>query len=412
MSILAIAQVALTFSGINTFSDFMPAAPMHGEKQCWSDPQFSAGLGAEPIWEANKWNTEFEHYLGTLPAVHVRENAVFYRDSVTLKFKHESESPFENQCPCSDQNMTTGFIVSKETVGSDSDSFYMSVEAELPFEKGLESFIFLQGDESEVALMVSGTGDNASIQASFTCFSNPDDVENQTFGEELFQNLNASTLRSDARNEYGILVDRNQGITFYFNGKAGPTFDWTSLTSTCMKEKMNAFVAIETNSNDVTEKDQEARVYKIKVHHAQTCLNATPTDVPSTTPTEVPTTTPSDSTVATPSPTKPTDGKCKDDYDDGTATKPWSDFISCTAEAAYCQSQPETLLVHCAKTCGTCTPTPVGCPGGEVDSDYSEGAKNCAWVAKKSKNRCKSKSKTSKKWSKHCPVTCDSCPAV
>jgi len=52
----------------------------------------------------------------------------------------------------------------------------------------------------------------------------------------------------------------------------------------------------------------------------------------------------------------PPTAACVDAYDDGTVAKPWPDFVSCAAEKAYCQDQPATLLVHCAKTCGTCTP--------------------------------------------------------
>ena len=58
---------------------------------------------------------------------------------------------------------------------------------------------------------------------------------------------------------------------------------------------------------------------------------------------------------------------CTDAYDDGSVAKPWPDFTSCAAEKPYCQDEPATLLVHCAKTCGTCTDSTGGSNPGVTD---------------------------------------------
>ena len=81
-----------------------------------------------------------------------------------------------------------------------------------------------------------------------------------------------------------------------------------------------------------------------------------------------------DGNGATPAPPAST---CKDDYDDGSVSKPWADFVNCAAEQPYCQDEPATLLVHCAKTCGTCTDTaPVTEANPATDSNPAPG-KEC-----------------------------------
>eukprot|EP00911_Craspedida_sp_UC1_P001543 UC1_evm1s1165 len=48
---------------------------------------------------------------------------------------------------------------------------------------------------------------------------------------------------------------------------------------------------------------------------------------------------------------------CQNNYDLGRVPKPWSDFVSCADEAEYCSDHPQTLQLHCALTCGTCSPS-------------------------------------------------------
>lgn len=66
------------------------------------------------------------------------------------------------------------------------------------------------------------------------------------------------------------------------------------------------------------------------------------------------------------------DSGCLNDYDEGTAPIPWEDFESCQAEADYCAEHEDTLMVHCALTCGTCAAPAAGsCADvvGWADSD-------------------------------------------
>ena len=70
------------------------------------------------------------------------------------------------------------------------------------------------------------------------------------------------------------------------------------------------------------------------------------------------------------------DGGCRDEY--GGDFKPWDDFVSCADEADACEDNPDTLGVHCAKTCGTCE-------SDDTCTDYPDWVTQigygCSWFA-------------------------------